>query len=151
MSNDVRKKVPHATTPVLHFARSQIDIIEQFLAPIECIIADGKEGDGNSFDSTEIGSNDSECSSAASFNPSRSQGISYRATSSPTNRSSSQLIPNYCYGHPDSQILVLPLGPGVNYINHHDDKFKSMLTCVGQRTMVWQMPLISTAFLVLKP
>eukprot|EP00544_Gedaniella_sp_CCMP2646_P007037 CAMPEP_0202481502 /NCGR_PEP_ID=MMETSP1361-20130828/1038_1 /ASSEMBLY_ACC=CAM_ASM_000849 /TAXON_ID=210615 /ORGANISM="Staurosira complex sp., Strain CCMP2646" /LENGTH=590 /DNA_ID=CAMNT_0049109013 /DNA_START=43 /DNA_END=1815 /DNA_ORIENTATION=- len=29
-----------------------------------------------------------------------------------------QLLLNYCYGHPDSDLLLLPYGPMVNYINH---------------------------------
>eukprot|EP00547_Thalassionema_nitzschioides_P011831 CAMPEP_0194261284 /NCGR_PEP_ID=MMETSP0158-20130606/45946_1 /TAXON_ID=33649 /ORGANISM="Thalassionema nitzschioides, Strain L26-B" /LENGTH=920 /DNA_ID=CAMNT_0039001401 /DNA_START=2058 /DNA_END=4820 /DNA_ORIENTATION=- len=29
-----------------------------------------------------------------------------------------ELIWNYCFGHKDSDILLLPLSPGVNYINH---------------------------------
>jgi len=30
-----------------------------------------------------------------------------------------ELLLNYCYGHPDSQILLLPYAPGVNFINHN--------------------------------
>lgn len=33
-----------------------------------------------------------------------------------------QLLTNYCYSHPDSNVLLLPTGPGVNYINHHASK-----------------------------
>lgn len=29
-----------------------------------------------------------------------------------------QLLLNYCYGHPNSDLLLLPYGPLVNYINH---------------------------------
>lgn len=29
-----------------------------------------------------------------------------------------QLMLNYCYGHPDSDLLLLPVGPLVNYLNH---------------------------------
>lgn len=29
-----------------------------------------------------------------------------------------QLALNYCYGHPDSNVLLLPLAPGINFINH---------------------------------
>jgi hypothetical protein len=29
-----------------------------------------------------------------------------------------QLLLNYAYGHPDSNVLLLPYGPGVNFINH---------------------------------
>jgi hypothetical protein len=30
-----------------------------------------------------------------------------------------ELILNYCFGHPDSPLLLLPLGPMVNFINHN--------------------------------
>lgn len=29
-----------------------------------------------------------------------------------------QLMLNYCYGHPESDLLLLPYGPTVNYLNH---------------------------------
>lgn len=32
-----------------------------------------------------------------------------------------QLLLNYAYGHPRSNLLLLPFGPLVNYINHHSD------------------------------
>ena len=32
-----------------------------------------------------------------------------------------QLIMNYCYGHPDSSLLLVPDAPGVNAINHGND------------------------------
>ncbi|KAL3940487.1 MAG: hypothetical protein SGBAC_004985 [Bacillariaceae sp.] len=32
-----------------------------------------------------------------------------------------QLLLNYCFGHPDSDLLFLPYGPTINYINHHSD------------------------------
>jgi hypothetical protein len=32
-----------------------------------------------------------------------------------------QLILNYCYGHPQSSLLLLPYSPVVNYINHNND------------------------------
>jgi SET domain len=32
---------------------------------------------------------------------------------------SKQLMLNYAYGHPDSDLLLLPIGPVVNYLNHH--------------------------------
>jgi hypothetical protein len=31
-----------------------------------------------------------------------------------------QLMLNYCYGHPDSNVLLFPFGPGVNFINHNE-------------------------------
>uniref|UniRef100_A0A7S3LBW9 SET domain-containing protein n=1 Tax=Amphora coffeiformis TaxID=265554 RepID=A0A7S3LBW9_9STRA len=31
-----------------------------------------------------------------------------------------QIALNYCYGHPESSLLLLPLAPTVNYINHAD-------------------------------
>jgi SET domain len=33
-----------------------------------------------------------------------------------------QLLYNYCYGHPESTLLLVPLGPMVNYINHASAK-----------------------------
>jgi hypothetical protein len=33
-----------------------------------------------------------------------------------------QLMLNYAYGHPDSDLLLLPNGPVVNYLNHHPDR-----------------------------
>ena len=41
------------------------------------------------------------------------------------NVNTKQLMLNYCYGHPNSDLLLLPYGPLVNYINHGgDDKSK---------------------------
>ena len=39
-------------------------------------------------------------------------------TSSTNKDSQQQLLLNYCYGHPRSDLLLLPYGPLVNYINH---------------------------------
>jgi hypothetical protein len=36
-------------------------------------------------------------------------------------RPQKQLLLNYCYGHPRSDLLLLPYGPLVNYINHVPD------------------------------
>ncbi|KAL3923533.1 MAG: hypothetical protein SGILL_001601 [Bacillariaceae sp.] len=33
-----------------------------------------------------------------------------------------QLLMNYCFGHPQSTLLVCPYGAGVNYINHNQTK-----------------------------
>ncbi|KAG7347373.1 SET methyltransferase domain containing protein [Nitzschia inconspicua] len=33
-----------------------------------------------------------------------------------------QLMLNYLYGHPDSDLLLLPVGPMVNYINHNHEQ-----------------------------
>ena len=33
-----------------------------------------------------------------------------------------ELLLNYCYGHPKSPLLLLPIIPGVNTINHNSDK-----------------------------
>jgi len=30
-----------------------------------------------------------------------------------------QMMLNYCYGHPESTMLLCPYGPGINYINHN--------------------------------
>jgi hypothetical protein len=44
----------------------------------------------------------------------RPHGIQYNAT----HVLGHQLIMNYCYSHPDSDVMLFPLAPGVNYINH---------------------------------
>lgn len=36
----------------------------------------------------------------------------------PTDINPKQLLLNYCFGHPDSDLLLLPYGPMVNHINH---------------------------------
>lgn len=33
-----------------------------------------------------------------------------------------QLLLNYCFGHPDSSMVLCPLGSGVNYINHNQTR-----------------------------
>lgn len=33
-----------------------------------------------------------------------------------------QLLINYCFGHPDSTMVLCPLGAGVNYINHNQTR-----------------------------
>jgi SET domain len=73
-----------ATTPLIHFDRSQINIVEQSYKDVHRIPL---------------------------F---REHGIEY--TSKVTGQ---QHMLNYCYGHPDSNLLLLPYGPGVNFINHH--------------------------------
>jgi hypothetical protein len=51
-----------------------------------------------------------------------------------------QLFLNYCYDHPDSNVLLLPTGPGVNYINHHSKSNAAMRWSEsplnGQRTFL---------------
>lgn len=39
----------------------------------------------------------------------------------------SQLILNYCYSHPDSNVLLFPYAPVVNYINHNKTRVNSRL------------------------
>ena len=36
----------------------------------------------------------------------------------PTDMNPKQLLLNYCFGHPDSDLLLLPYGPMVNHLNH---------------------------------
>jgi hypothetical protein len=36
----------------------------------------------------------------------------------PTDINPRQLLLNYCFGHPDSDLLLLPYGPMVNHVNH---------------------------------
>ncbi|KAL3914099.1 MAG: hypothetical protein SGILL_006236 [Bacillariaceae sp.] len=38
-----------------------------------------------------------------------------------------QLLFNYVYGHPDSNLVLLPAGAGVNYINHSKEKVNAKL------------------------
>jgi hypothetical protein len=38
-----------------------------------------------------------------------------------------QLLYNYVFGHVNSTILLLPYGPGVNFINHHNEKPNAIL------------------------
>jgi hypothetical protein len=47
----------------------------------------------------------------------REHGIKYTAE-----RIGLQLLLNYCFGHSDSNVLLLPFAPGVNYINHSKEK-----------------------------
>jgi hypothetical protein len=76
-----------ATTPLIHFDRSQMDIVQQSRKGIHRIPL------------------------------SREHGIEYT-----DHVIGQQLLYNYCYGHPKSNVLLLPYGPGVNYINHHPTK-----------------------------
>lgn len=48
----------------------------------------------------------------------REHGIEYNATQV----LGKQLLINYCYGSPLSNVLLLPMGPGVNFINHSSKK-----------------------------
>jgi hypothetical protein len=38
-----------------------------------------------------------------------------------------QLMLNYVYGHPDSTVLLMPVGPGVNFINHNRRKANAFI------------------------
>jgi hypothetical protein len=38
-----------------------------------------------------------------------------------------QLLLNYCFGHPDSNILLLPYAPGANLINHSSEKANAVI------------------------
>jgi SET domain len=76
-----------ASTPVIHFDRSQTDIVQQSLKEVHRI---------------------------PHF---RDHGIEYTGKVI-----GQQLLLNYCYGHPNSNVLLLPYGPGVNFINHHTTK-----------------------------
>ena len=42
-------------------------------------------------------------------------------------RVGTQLIMNYCYGHPDTSLLLFPYAPVVNYINHNSTAFNAKL------------------------
>ena len=80
-----------APSPVLHFDRSQMEIVEQSLF------------DEDNSDETKI----------LPFH--REHGIRYTAKVK-----QQQLMLNYCFGQPDSNVLLLPYGPTVNFINHNE-------------------------------
>jgi len=48
----------------------------------------------------------------------REHGIEYNATQV----QGKHLMMNYCFGSPRSNVLLLPMGPGVNFINHSSKK-----------------------------
>ena len=82
-----------AISPVLHFDRSQMSIVPQ------SIIHDEKEH-----------------TIPLIYRP---NNIEYKGSQKILGQ---QLLLNYCYGHPLSNMLLLPYGPGVNFINHQSDE-----------------------------
>ena len=38
-----------------------------------------------------------------------------------------QIFLNYCYGHPESSLLLFPYSPAINYVNHHYTKYNAEL------------------------
>jgi hypothetical protein len=81
-----------ASTPVVHFDRSELEIVVQ---------------------STEV---------EEMLPSARKHGIKY--TDKVTGK---QLLLNYCFGHPDSNLLLLPFAPGVNSINHNSGKVNAVI------------------------
>ncbi len=77
-----------ATSPVLHLDRSQMNIVPQSIM-------------FHDVDHT--------------IPLYRTHNIEYRASQT---RVGQQLLLNYCFGHASSNVLLLPYGPGVNFINH---------------------------------
>jgi hypothetical protein len=80
-------------TPVLHFDRSQMEVVDQTLGAL-----------------------------GIPRQVQRAHGIRYSE-----NVVGYQLALNYCYGHPNSTILLLPIGPGVNFINHSREKANAIV------------------------
>ena len=78
-----------ATSPVVHFDRSQMNIV------LQSIIHDEKDH-----------------TIPLIYRP---HNIEYSGGKKILGQ---QLLLNYCYGHPSSNMLLLPYGPGVNFINH---------------------------------
>jgi hypothetical protein len=80
-------------TPVIHFDRSQMQIVAQMYKP--------------------------------GANPAitRKHGIVYS-----DRVAGQQLLLNYCFGHPASNVLLLPIAPVVNYINHHHTKANAAIS-----------------------
>lgn len=85
----VKTGQPLAITPVVHFDRSQLHRVSQAYL-------------------------DESSSSRSRQLVLRDHGIEYHAD----RVLQQQLLLNYCYSHPDSNVLLLPLGPGVHAINH---------------------------------
>jgi hypothetical protein len=87
-------------TPVLHLDTSQMEIVDQSL-----------------YDDDEEDESDKGESASVHLPLRRDHGIKY------TDRVKSyQLMLNYAYSSPESHVLLVPLGPGVNFINHHFDR-----------------------------
>jgi hypothetical protein len=81
-----------ASSPLVHFDRSELEIVEQ---------------------STEL---------KEKIPGAHQHGIQY--TDKVTGK---QLLLNYCFGHPDSNLLLLPFAPGVNSINHNSEKANAFI------------------------
>jgi hypothetical protein len=80
------------STPIVHFDRSELEIVKQFTELDEKIPGAHKHG------------------------------IQY--THMVTGK---QLLLNYCFGDPDSNLLLLPFAPGVNFINHNSEKANAII------------------------
>jgi len=88
----VKKGQVIGATPVVHFDRSQLEIVEQSTERDEYI-------------------------------PGMHQhGIQYTEKVE-----GQQLLLNYAYGHPDSNILLLPYAPGVSFINHSRENTNAVI------------------------
>jgi hypothetical protein len=88
----VEKDKVITSTPVVHFDRSQLEIVEQSTESDEKIL--GAHKHGIQYTDKVVGQ---------------------------------QLLLNYCFGHPDSNILLLPYAPGVNIINHNSEKANAVI------------------------
>jgi len=99
-------------SPVIHFDRSQVEILEQ-------------EAYSYDFDLLDVR---------------RDHGIKY--TDRVVRR---QLLQNYCYGSQDSDVLLLPFGPGVNFINHGgQNEANVLLRWSTHRSKLGQAPHMKT-------
>jgi hypothetical protein len=86
--NFVSKGQVIISSPLIHFDRSQLEIVYQdHKQPEEQLLPNSRE-----------------------------HGIEYKASKVIGH----QVMMNYAYGHKDSNVMLLPIAPGVNYINHHD-------------------------------
>lgn len=52
-----------------------------------------------------------------------------------------ELILNYCYGHPQSDLLLLPVAPGVNFINHNNEPNAEIRWAYGSDKWLKKHPL----------
>jgi hypothetical protein len=81
------------STPVVHFDRSQMEIVDQGIG-----------------------------SGALPLTAMRGHQIIYKESVL-----HQQLMLNYCFGHPNSTVLLMPIAPGVNFINHNRRKVNAFI------------------------
>jgi hypothetical protein len=101
----IRKGDVVAVSPVIHMDRSQVEIYQQQYIG-------GEEAEDEEEDEAVTGESPRrrEPHPMPMF---REHGIEYAS-----HVVGVQMLINYCYGHPGSDLLLWPIAPGVNFINH---------------------------------